>query len=88
MWKKNCPNEVISDALTFSAERNVSCTLGVTLLKTDAVMTFLLTRLKHFLLKCSINNNNNNNNNNNDNNNNNNKPKNQVPSTYTGIIQL
>ena len=86
MWKKNCPNEVISDALTFSAERNVSCTLGVTLLKTDAVMTFL-TRLKHFLLKCSINNNNNNNNNN-DNNNNNNKPKNQVPSTYTGIIQL
>ena len=87
MWKKNCPNEVISDALTFSAERNVSCTLGVTLLKTDAVMTFL-TRLKHFLLKCSINNNNNNNNNNNDNNNNNNKPKNQVPSTYTGIMQL
>ena len=64
MWKKNCSNKVISDALTFSAERNVSCTLGVTLFKTDAVMTFL-TRLKHLLLKYSIDNNNNNNNNNN-----------------------
>ena len=40
-----------------------ACSLGVTLFKTDAVMTFL-TRLKHLLLKYSINNNNNNNNNN------------------------